>query len=910
MFNLDDFKNNSILQPIVEKLDKCLIKNKIVKISKIVEKLIELLDLEEHVVSVTYILSVLAENNVNYIPDEIISKLEPFLDSANNKVKINCLIILGFAMLSNQDYIDKYFKTFIELIQDPNSDIKDNVYYFLQEIINKNHTLIIPYKDLILEALFTENKEENLLSLLNFFEWFENYNFKDLYQFREISKGLILKIKNQTNNPLYLKLINIIKILFPSIREFEFGEIDPKQLLELLENQILVKKYDFTEIAKKEKIKLKDFIKKLKNSILEDKEIYFYTRIDDKTAIYLYEVEKEKLIDFLNKNQKISTTEILNNISIFKDNVELNAFIKTIIKLSYIKGYFSELGYFYPYNYLKSEFLEELQNKGIINLKKFDYIPLKMINEIINDISSSTKEDLLLTKSKNAYYSLKKIQKQINSEAAKRSSIDLKPFRDRLLDKDFIKLVKNLSKEYFTNYHKGTQWITNLGLQKVKKEIENSKIIGFYSIPEMSKRLKISKILLVEILEDLIDHRSGVFNRHKEIFYYSKFLNTKIDEINLISEIEEKNRKIKLLAENLDIDSYHILSKIDENLKKIGEEIIREDQININDYLEKTGMTTPTFLEFITELGLNYFKKGSILIFNESKINDAKREIKQMLIEKTKSESYLDLEDLEATSNLIKILLKELQDEEKIKGIFHYNDENVKFYTKKGIENLMLDDSHLFSFYDFFYGKELNSREIELLLSIFNELVAKNKLKGSFDTETLTFSSYEVLFAQDYNSVLNEFEKMVNHYNLSFNIEFQKIKKILTKKDETIFPQEIKTVQELIDRMNEKYIRWRNGLEAFITKANVQLLKKQGYSLKRYKSMQFSADNRDEIKFFEKDAKVIELLDEFNLWIKIFNELEIKYGNIIFYQKRLIRNPDSKEDQNKFNELIKQLKLI
>ncbi|MFX1557453.1 MAG: hypothetical protein ACFFC9_09390 [Promethearchaeota archaeon] len=885
-------------------------KNKVGKISKIIEELIELLDFEEYVISVTYILSILAENNVNYIPDEIISKLETHLDSDNNKVKTNCLLILGFAMLSSQDYIEKYFKTFIELINDPNSDIKDNVFYFLHEIVSKNHTLIIPYKDLVLEALYKETKEENLLSLLNFFEWFENYNFKDLYQFREFLKGFLLKIKNQTKSPLYLKLVNIIKILFPSFKELEFDEIDPKELSKRLENQVLIKKYDFTEISKKEKIKLKDYIKKLKQSILVDKEIYFYTRVDDKTTTYLYEVEKEKLLNFFNKNQKINITEIMDIIPTFKDSIELSAFLKTLIKLSYIKGYFSELGYYYPYNYLKSEFLEELQNKGIINLRKFDYIPLKIINEIINDISNSTKEDLLLTKSENTYYSLKKIQKQINSEAAKRSSIDLKLFRERLLDRDFIKLIKNLPKEYLTNYHKGTQWITNLGIQNVKKEIENSKIIGFYSISEMSKKLKISKILLVEILEDYIDHRSGVFNREKEIFYYSKFLNAKIDEINLIPEIEKRNGQIKLLAEELDIDSYHILSKIDENLKKIGEEIMREDQININDYLEKTGMTTPAFLEFITELGLNYFKKGSFLIFNESKINDAKREIKQMLIEKANSENYLELGDLETTSNLIKVLLKELQDEEKIKGIFHYDDDGkIKFYTKKGIENLMLDDSHLFSFYDFFYGKELNSGEIEILLSIFKELVAKNRLKGTFDAETLTFSSHEVLFAQDYNSVLNEFEKMVNRYNLSFNIEFQKIKKILTKKDETIFPQEIKIIQELIDRINEKYIRWRNELEAFIRKANVQLLKRQGYSLKRYKSMQFSADNRDEIKLFEKDPKVIELLDEFNLWIKMFNELEIKYGNIIFYQKRLIRNPDSEEDQNKFNELIRQLKL-
>jgi len=819
------------------------------------------------------------------------------------------LIILGFAMLANQDYIDQYFRRFISLIHSQNDDIKDNLYYFLQEIVSKNHTLILPYKDLVLEALFKESKEENLLSLLNFFEWFENYNFNDLYQFREISKLLFSKFKKEINTPICLKLVALIKSIYPLAKDPEFDDIEPKQLLEILEQQILVKRYDFTEISKKESITIKDYIKKMKKSILDDKEIYFYTKNSDKTALYIYEVEKEKLIAFFNKNQKISGTEISINIPVFKDEIELNVFMKTLIKLNYIKGYFSELGYFYPYNYLKSEIQKTLQNKGIIILKKFDYIPPKVINEIINDISISTKDEFLLLKSENTYYSLKKIQNQINSEAAKRSSIDLKVFRERLVDKDFINLVKNLPKEYLTNYHKGTQWLTNLGLLRVKKEIENSKIIGYYSYSEISKKLKISKILLIEILDEYIDQRSGVFNKEREKFYYSKFINAKIDEINSIPEKENRNKKIKLLAEDLNIDINHILSKIDDNLKKIGEEIKKEHQITINDYLEKTGMSIYAFLEFITDLGLNFLKKGDLLIFNESKINDAKRDIKLMLIEKSKSVDYIDLGDLEITPNLVENLLRELQMDDKIKGIFYNANGNIKFYTEKGIENLMLENSHLFSFYDFFYGKELDYQEIELLKLIFNKLVTKNKLKGSFDDKTLTFSSYDVLFAQNYNSVLSEFEKMVKNYNQNFNTEFQKIKNILTKKQETIFPQEIKTVQESIDRINEKYIRWRNGLDAFIRNANIQLLKKQGYTIKKYKSMQFSADKKDDVKLFEEDPEVIDLLSEFNFWIKLFSDLEIKYGNVIFYQKRLMRNPESKEDQSKFNELLNQLKL-
>lgn len=909
MFNLDEFKNNSILQPIVEKLNKSLIKDKVTKILKIMNELEELLDLKEHLVPVTYILSILAENHFNYISEKIIIKLESLLDFDDNKVRTNTVIILGFAMLANPYYIEKYFEKFINLIQEQNNDIRENIYFFLHKILANNQELVVPFKDLVLDALVKENKEENLLSLLNFFEWCKNYNFKDLYRFREISKSLYSKIAKEKDNPLFLKLVDLMKTIFPVFKDIEFYDFEPKQLLEILERHILIKRYNFTEISKTEKIRIKDFIKNLKKSILVDKEIYFYTKVSDKLLMYVYEVEKEKVIEFFNKNQKISETEILNNLPVFKDEIELSIFVKTLIKLNHIKGYYSELGYFYPYNYLKSEFIQELESKGLINIKKFDYIPPKLIDEIIKDISISTKHDFLLSKSKKIYYSLKKIQNQINSEAAKRSSIDLKLFRERILDNDFIKLVKSLPKEYLTTYHKGTQWLTNLGLLRVKKEIENSKIIGYYSITEISKKLNISEILLIEILDLYIDHRSGIFNREKDRFYYSKFLNTKIDEINSITDIDKKNEKIDSLAEDLNIDTHHILSKIDENLREIGEEIKQEEKINIYDYLDKTGMSYHSFLEFINELNLSYFKKGDILIFNESKISEAKNDIKLILIEKSKSEDYIKIGDLDIPSNLVENLLEELQETEKIKGIFYDDNGEIKFYTEKGIERLMLENSYLFSFHDFFYDKQLDSKENELLYFIFKKLIAEKKLKGSFDVETLTFSSYDVLFAQNYNAVLFEFEKMVNKYIRNFSIEFQKIKKILTKKNETIFPQEIKTVQESIDTLNEKSIRWRNGLEAFIRKANVQLLKKQGYTLKRYKSMQFSADKKEDVKLFEEDPDVIDLLNDFNSWFKLFNEIEIKYGNIIFYQKRLIRNPENKEIQDKFNKLLNQLRL-
>jgi len=183
-------------------------------------------------------------------------------------------------------------------------------------------------------------------------------------------------------------------------------------------------------------------------------------------------------------------------------------------------------------------------------------------------------------------------------------------------------------------------------------------------------------------------------------------------------------------------------------------------------------------------------------------------------------------------------------------------------------------------------------------------------LKGTFDNDSLTFASSDVIFAQDYNTVLFEFEKRINAYNKTFNTEFEKIKKVLTKSNEIIYPQEIKFIQERIDIINEKYVRWRSGLEAFVRKASSTLLKKQGFTRKKYKSLSLSTEKKDDIKFFEEDTEVIDLISNFDRWVKLFNELELKYGNIIFYQKRLILTEDNQEDRIKLEVLLSKLHLV
>ena len=910
MFNLEEFEQDQVIYPLVDKLEKLLDKNKTEKAEKVIKQLEILLLDQDHAISASYVLSILAENDYNLINESIIGKLESYINTKDPKLKVNTFIVIGFAMLSNNIYLDKYCPKFIKHLGDINKDVRDNVYYFLQEIVNKNPTLLCTFKEDFIKALMSEDAEENLISIMGFLEKCSDFDFESLYSLREVLKSLIEQYFTKDSSKIYSKTLSLAKIIFPTLNELGIEDYGVKKLLSRIQNTFLMKKYNFTEISNETGVGLKDFVKSVSRKNQKERKIDFYTINKDRKQIYIYELEKEKLTEIFGKEEKLQKKNILKTFSpIIQADQELRLFIDTLLKLGYINGYYSKLGYFYSYNYLKSNIVAAFHNNGMVNLKNYDYLPPDFINKIITDISNLTKQVYLVGKNNSAYYALKNIQQHINSEAAKNTTIDLKTYRERLIDRDFIKLIKNLPKGYLTFFRAGTQFLTNVGLLKVKREIENSRLLGYYSIPKLSEKLNVKRELLVQIFENFIDNRSGIFDKNREIFYYSKFLNQKIEAINLLTNQAEKNEQINLIAKNLNIERSHILTKLDENLKLIGEEIKGKDIIQINEYIEKTGMPYNLFIGFINDLGLKYFKKGEHLIFNEDKIEESKKDIQLMLIEKSKSENTIQLGDIDVTSSIVESLLKELQNDEKIKGIFYNEEGNLIFYTEKGIETLMLENNFMFSFHDFFYGKTLDDKEIKILYSTFEDLLKKKKLSGTFDEETLTFASSDVVFAQDYNSVLYEFNKLTSTYFSNFNLEFKKIKKILIKKS-TIFPQEIKMIQVIIDVINEKYIHWRSGLEAFVRKANTSLLNKQGYSVKKYKSTSFSTEKKEEVKFFEEDPEVVDLLAQFNSWVKIFNELELKYGNVIFYQKRLINDTDNIEIQKKLDELFEKLNLI
>jgi len=911
MFNLEDFREYSTLFPFVEKINRYLKKEKLDKVSQIVGHLKSLLQEKGFAIPITYIFSILAEKEISFIQEGLVNEVMLFLESDDTKLRLNTIIIVGFYLLKNSSLIDSYLPQFIEMLKQDSNEIVENVYYFIHKYAELNPTLLCKHKRTLLELLKTEKIEKNQLALMQFIEPCSNFDFDELYEFKNVALMLVSQYQDKSNNMIISSLISKLSQLFPVFQEVNFDIVEVEELKRNISNLFIMKKYDFTKIAKEQGISLKDYLHKKSESPLIDLKSTFNIRNRDESQIYYYEIEKAKLISFFEGEDKISGVAIKKIFSqIIEDDIELELFMKMLIKLKIIKGYFSNLHYFYPYAYLREDIVNDLQEKGIINCDKYNYIPPEFLRVIIDEVSTSTKYSLLLGKHEKLYYSQKKINQTVNQEAAKSNAIDLVAYYKRLRKEDFTKLTKNLPKEYLSKYHEGTQYLTNLGLINVRKEIENSKIIGYFSISDISTKLKIRKSILFTFLEENIDLRSGVFDKDRHNFYYSKFLNEKIKHINQIKNEQEKAGLVNQLANELNIKKNVIFSKLEENLKSIGEEIKSQSEININEYIDKTGMDYEDFLKFIRALDIDYFKKNDKIIIDAVRINEAKTEIKVKLMDKAKNEDFIEFSDLDLTQNIFEDLLHGLQEEQKIIGIFYNDGEKIRFYTKKGIENLMLENQQFFSFQDFFSEKTLSESELKLLGSILNDLMESKRLNGTFDEESLIFSSNEVIFAQNYNTILSEFENLIMDYAKYFESEFEKIKRILIKKDETILPHEIKVIQEIIKEVNYNYVHWRSGIEAYVRNANSNLLKKQGLTLKKYNAMKISPDGKRDVKLFEEDKEVVALLDKFKEWVKLFNSIELKYGNVIFYQKRLSRDPDNTEDREKLKSLLIQLKLI
>ena len=219
MFNSEEFRDYITIIPLVEKLNKYFKKNKLDKIPQIIEDLNSLLQDENVAIPVTYIFSILVERDPSLIPFEIIKNLEPYLDSEEKKLQLNTIIIIGFHLIKNSDKIKSYISKFIQILKQDSEEVLENTYYFLQKFIEPNRNLLCPYKNVLLDYLKSERNEKNQLSLLEFIEPCSNFDFDELYAFREVALHLISQYQNKVDSKIVSTLKRKISQLFPKFQE-------------------------------------------------------------------------------------------------------------------------------------------------------------------------------------------------------------------------------------------------------------------------------------------------------------------------------------------------------------------------------------------------------------------------------------------------------------------------------------------------------------------------------------------------------------------------------------------------------------------------------------------------------------------------------------------------------------------
>jgi len=329
MFNLEEFENN-ILIFIVDRLNKYLEKNKITKVSKIINELEDLLINQESLaVPITYILSILAEKNFELISESLIEQVGSFLHSDNSKLKINSIILIGFAIMAKSKYYNKYSLEFIQFLLDESKDVRDNIHYFLLQLVKKDKEIVFSNKDLFIESLLVEKSYDNIISLLQLLNYCIELNFDQLYKFRKTLKSLIKSNFHEKNSEIFVELVKLIKKFYPFLEEYDLENQKLTELIKLLDNQFLMKKINFTAITKGNEITIRDYMDNFKKSSLKDEKFYFYIKSKE-DIIYIYEIEKQKLLNFFKEDKKISHEDIFKIFSqIIENDSELKIFVKT-----------------------------------------------------------------------------------------------------------------------------------------------------------------------------------------------------------------------------------------------------------------------------------------------------------------------------------------------------------------------------------------------------------------------------------------------------------------------------------------------------------------------------------------------------------------------------------------------------
>jgi hypothetical protein len=760
MFQVQDFKKYDDIYPLVEKLDSLFESSQLKKASKIITQLLAFGSDMKYRVPISYIFSIIAEHDSSLLPKKVIEKCKSWLASNKESLRLNSAAVIGSYLVKNYTDIEEFnnlFSVFIRLLKDDSPDIRDNIFLFLDKLVNKIN--FKPQVDFLLDALTSENTPKNIISLLKFISSCNELEFEKLQDLRE---SLIYIVKKSFYDSLIFRnsIKSITAKFYPNLSHIDFTTCTANDLIIALQNLILIIRYKFPAPETPFEEEIDEYFSSTIEKHRQPQEkakhmISFSLRLED--VLHIYILEKQPLISFFNQTYFIKAPEINSQFSLLDSGEELKAVISHLLKHGFIFGYYSRLGNFYPEQYLRGLILDELNNKGRMNITDFKHIPSFTIREMIKSFGNTFNDNLLEAKESGTYYSCAHVYATINNLAKKNSSIGFQEYKKLLKPSSYYNLVKNLPSEYFSQYHEETSFLTNYGLNQILNEIRHSQSIGFYSISNLSSKFNVPLNLLKKVVKEVVDRRSGIYDISKDTFYYTQFIRNKIKSIT--KDELHTQETIDTIANELHIPQFHIARTLEAHQHSIEVEIRQQDKISIKRYMGITGLDYDEFMEFIDSLECDYLRHGIWLIFDKEKIEKAKEDIKTTLLDQTRRASQIILtsQNFRITYKLIYNIAQELYNKGKIEGIFYQSEKRTLFYTPKGISNLIKRNQTYFSYSDLFPGKELSTKDIDLLTMSIKKLLEEKKLKGKFNEEELKFSSYDTIYANNTRELIFRF---------------------------------------------------------------------------------------------------------------------------------------------------------
>ncbi|MHA1820850.1 MAG: hypothetical protein ACTSU2_00115 [Promethearchaeota archaeon] len=906
LLNESDFTSSASITKTVKKINQLYNKGKKDKIKSLISTLEGYLkDINsEECRDAIMIYSHLLDEFPEIISKKVKKSLKKLLKSENDETRLNAVIIYGRDLLQrlhdNDELEEDEFDNFLNMLEDPIDAVKYNLIFLLEELPDEYFDYLLTKLNLLLEFLEKYEDEDVVDALLNIIGklWNRTLSIK-ISVYNKIFEILI----NSSNNNF--KFNAIMDFLSNDIFEFKkFIEdhpyLDVEDIIKFNNNRgPLIKIYDIQKVAKEEGMSQKEVLKNFER-IKSDNEIFRMVFLSKKK--YFIEIEKKPLLDRLNKD-KVKVSELINLFGpVEMDSISLlSVLIKRLVKLKEIKGYLSK-DYFYSYNYLKKQLLDDLRKKGQINLDEYARkINYEFILKIVEDINRESKAIGIFSKNKSYYISFKNILREIERECVKESWFDISIYEEKYIPSDFERIKKECIKNFFTKYHSGPIWLTNIGLTRLKAKLNQSQILGYLDVKKISNELDIPIEIFEEILNDWINSRPGIWDKSKKIYYLTSYLKKQISKIDKSLSKEEKDKKIVEIAEELNIEPEQLQTKLDEEVKEIINQIKNKPSIDINIYARNLGMKRDEFIKFVDNLSIEYLIQGKDMIFDKKRIEKKRKDVMEGIINACNRQREVEVswlaKRLKFPEFLILNMLKGLYKEGKIKGILI--DDNL-FVTEYGIIKRLYENQDIITMETLFPERELTEDEQKYVISLLEHEIEEGKLIGDYDEENREFRSDHGMIFKKYDEEKTDAETLMKIYRRYMQECYDKIKDIFYYK-KSINIGDIKRKDVIIKQITEQLSDWERFLRDAIGRAELTF-----QSLEDAGDLTFG----DVLDIEEKKEKIDSeyILGEFNKWKNIILDIEKNVDQIALLKRELKEHPDKADEINaQLEELYHQL---